>query len=88
MQEERVKLVNLKPSCREYQEVQNKFKKTCPSFIIEKVKSYGGDKVNSWAENINILSKYLFVRCLQSNTPFICQSPSTVQGGYKSNQIS
>ncbi|KGL95143.1 Poly [ADP-ribose] polymerase 14, partial [Charadrius vociferus] len=40
MQEERVKLVNLKPSCREYQEVQNKFKKTCPSFVIEKVKSY------------------------------------------------
>ncbi|KAM6398598.1 protein mono-ADP-ribosyltransferase PARP14 [Pluvialis apricaria] len=37
MQEERVKLVNLKPSCREYQEVQNKFKKTCPSFVIEKI---------------------------------------------------
>lgn len=42
MQEERVKLVNLKPSCQEYLEVQNKFKKTCPSFVIEKVKSYGG----------------------------------------------
>ncbi|KFW69278.1 Poly [ADP-ribose] polymerase 14, partial [Pygoscelis adeliae] len=40
MQEERVKLVNLKPSCQEYLEVQNKFKKTCPSFVIEKVKSY------------------------------------------------
>ncbi|NWQ95712.1 PAR15 polymerase, partial [Burhinus bistriatus] len=37
MQEERVKLVNLKPSCREYLEVQNKFKKTCPSFVIEKI---------------------------------------------------
>ncbi|NWY57574.1 PAR15 polymerase, partial [Chionis minor] len=37
MQEERVKLVNLKPSCREYLDVQNKFKKTCPSFVIEKI---------------------------------------------------
>ncbi|KAF1498393.1 Poly [ADP-ribose] polymerase 15, partial [Eudyptula minor novaehollandiae] len=37
MQEERVKLVNLKPSCQEYLEVQNKFKKTCPSFVIEKI---------------------------------------------------
>ncbi|NXO58353.1 PAR15 polymerase, partial [Aramus guarauna] len=37
MQEERIKLVNLKPSCQEYLEVQNKFKKTCPSFVIEKI---------------------------------------------------
>ncbi|KFQ91695.1 Poly [ADP-ribose] polymerase 14, partial [Nipponia nippon] len=38
MQEERVKLVNLKPSHQEYLDVQNKFRKTCPSFVIEKVK--------------------------------------------------
>ncbi|NXW32657.1 PAR15 polymerase, partial [Phaetusa simplex] len=37
MKEERVKLVNLKPSCREYVEVQNKFRKTCPNFVIEKI---------------------------------------------------
>ncbi|KFV58381.1 Poly [ADP-ribose] polymerase 14, partial [Gavia stellata] len=40
MQDQRVKLVNLKPSSQEYLEVQNKFKKNCPSFVIEKVKSY------------------------------------------------
>lgn len=44
MQKERVKLVNLKPSRQEYVEVQKKFKKTCPSFVIEKVKSYEGKK--------------------------------------------
>ncbi|KAM6268599.1 protein mono-ADP-ribosyltransferase PARP14 [Porphyrio hochstetteri] len=37
MQEQRVKLVNLTPSCQEYLEVQNKFKKTCPNFVIEKI---------------------------------------------------
>ncbi|XP_054685117.1 protein mono-ADP-ribosyltransferase PARP14-like [Grus americana] len=37
MQEERIKLVNLKPSCQEYVEVQNRFKRTCPSFVIEKI---------------------------------------------------
>ncbi|KFZ45404.1 Poly [ADP-ribose] polymerase 14, partial [Antrostomus carolinensis] len=37
MQNERVKLVNLKPSSQEYLDVQNKFSKTCPSFVIEKV---------------------------------------------------
>ncbi|XP_049670417.1 protein mono-ADP-ribosyltransferase PARP14-like isoform X2 [Accipiter gentilis] len=37
MQKERVKLVNLKPSSQEYLEVQKKFKKTCPSFVIEKI---------------------------------------------------
>ncbi|XP_074001335.1 protein mono-ADP-ribosyltransferase PARP14-like [Numenius arquata] len=37
MREERVKLVNLKPSSREYVEVQNRFKKTCPNFVIEKI---------------------------------------------------
>ncbi|NXJ64604.1 PAR15 polymerase, partial [Rostratula benghalensis] len=37
MQEERVKLVNLKTSSQEYLEVQNKFKKTCPNFVIEKI---------------------------------------------------
>uniref|UniRef100_A0A8C0AX93 Poly [ADP-ribose] polymerase n=1 Tax=Buteo japonicus TaxID=224669 RepID=A0A8C0AX93_9AVES len=37
MQKERVKLVNLKPSRQEYVEVQKKFKKTCPSFVIEKI---------------------------------------------------
>ncbi|XP_052648065.1 protein mono-ADP-ribosyltransferase PARP14-like isoform X2 [Harpia harpyja] len=37
MQKERVKLVNLKPSHQEYLEVQKKFKKTCPSFVIEKI---------------------------------------------------
>ncbi|XP_010163290.1 protein mono-ADP-ribosyltransferase PARP14, partial [Antrostomus carolinensis] len=37
MQNERVKLVNLKPSSQEYLDVQNKFSKTCPSFVIEKI---------------------------------------------------
>ncbi|XP_065494136.1 protein mono-ADP-ribosyltransferase PARP14 [Caloenas nicobarica] len=37
MQEEQVKLVNLKPSCQEYLNVQEKFKKTCPNFVIEKI---------------------------------------------------
>ncbi|XP_010074343.1 PREDICTED: poly [ADP-ribose] polymerase 14-like [Pterocles gutturalis] len=37
MHEERVKLVNLKPSYHEYLEVENKFKKTCPSFVVEKI---------------------------------------------------
>uniref|UniRef100_A0A8C3JT29 Poly [ADP-ribose] polymerase n=1 Tax=Calidris pygmaea TaxID=425635 RepID=A0A8C3JT29_9CHAR len=37
MRDERVKLVNLKPSSREYVEVQNRFKKTCPNFVIEKI---------------------------------------------------
>ncbi|KFV04093.1 Poly [ADP-ribose] polymerase 14, partial [Tauraco erythrolophus] len=40
MQDEQVKLVNLNASCLEYLEVQNKFKKTCSSFVIEKVKSH------------------------------------------------
>ncbi|KFQ87184.1 Poly [ADP-ribose] polymerase 14, partial [Phoenicopterus ruber ruber] len=40
MREERVKLVNLKTSCQEYVEVQDRFKRTCASFVIEKVKSY------------------------------------------------
>ncbi|KFP17630.1 Poly [ADP-ribose] polymerase 14, partial [Egretta garzetta] len=40
MQGKWVKLVNLNPSHPEYLEVQNKFKKTCPNFVIEKVKSY------------------------------------------------
>ncbi|KFW96686.1 Poly [ADP-ribose] polymerase 14, partial [Phalacrocorax carbo] len=38
MQGQRVKLVNLQPSCPEYANVQRKFKKTCPNFVIEKVK--------------------------------------------------
>ncbi|XP_075567608.1 protein mono-ADP-ribosyltransferase PARP14 isoform X2 [Pelecanus crispus] len=37
MREERVKLVNLNPSHQEYLEVQNKFKKTCSSFVIDKI---------------------------------------------------
>ncbi|XP_068263977.1 protein mono-ADP-ribosyltransferase PARP14-like isoform X2 [Nyctibius grandis] len=37
MQEERVKLVNLKASLQEYLDVQNKFKKTCSNFVIEKI---------------------------------------------------
>ncbi|XP_063197726.1 protein mono-ADP-ribosyltransferase PARP14-like isoform X2 [Chroicocephalus ridibundus] len=37
MKEERVKLVNLEPSCQEYLKVQNKFRKTCPNFVIEKI---------------------------------------------------
>ncbi|XP_009975706.1 PREDICTED: poly [ADP-ribose] polymerase 15-like, partial [Tauraco erythrolophus] len=37
MQDEQVKLVNLNASCLEYLEVQNKFKKTCSSFVIEKI---------------------------------------------------
>ncbi|NWS60815.1 PAR15 polymerase, partial [Chunga burmeisteri] len=37
MQKELVKLVNLKPSSQEYLEVQNKFNKTCSSFVIDKV---------------------------------------------------
>ncbi|NXY72092.1 PAR15 polymerase, partial [Glareola pratincola] len=37
MKDERVKLVNLKPSCQEYLEVKNKFRKTCPNFVIEKI---------------------------------------------------
>ncbi|KFP51669.1 Poly [ADP-ribose] polymerase 14, partial [Cathartes aura] len=40
MQKERVKLVNLEPSRQEYLEVQNTFKNTCPTFVIEKVKSW------------------------------------------------
>ncbi|KFR02239.1 Poly [ADP-ribose] polymerase 14, partial [Opisthocomus hoazin] len=38
MQGERVKLVNLKRTHQEYVEVQNRFKKTCPRSVIEKVK--------------------------------------------------
>ncbi|XP_035752221.1 protein mono-ADP-ribosyltransferase PARP14 isoform X3 [Egretta garzetta] len=38
MQGKWVKLVNLNPSHPEYLEVQNKFKKTCPNFVIEKIK--------------------------------------------------
>ncbi|KAM6307502.1 protein mono-ADP-ribosyltransferase PARP14 [Aegotheles albertisi] len=37
MKEEWVKLVDLKPSCQEYLEVQKKFKKTCPNFVIKKI---------------------------------------------------
>uniref|UniRef100_A0A8D0FE88 Poly [ADP-ribose] polymerase n=1 Tax=Strix occidentalis caurina TaxID=311401 RepID=A0A8D0FE88_STROC len=37
MEKERIKLVNLKPSCQEYLDVQDKFKKTCHSFVIEKI---------------------------------------------------
>ncbi|XP_074949069.1 protein mono-ADP-ribosyltransferase PARP14 [Phalacrocorax aristotelis] len=37
MQRQRVKLVNLQPSCPEYANVQKKFKKTCPNFVIEKI---------------------------------------------------
>uniref|UniRef100_A0A8C4TQ10 Poly [ADP-ribose] polymerase n=1 Tax=Falco tinnunculus TaxID=100819 RepID=A0A8C4TQ10_FALTI len=37
MQRERVKLVNLGPSHQEYLKVQDKFKKTCPRFVIEKI---------------------------------------------------
>ncbi|KFQ37830.1 Poly [ADP-ribose] polymerase 14, partial [Mesitornis unicolor] len=40
MQGQPVKVVNLKPTHQEYLEVQNRFKKTCPTFVIEKVKSY------------------------------------------------
>ncbi|KFV53412.1 Poly [ADP-ribose] polymerase 14, partial [Tyto alba] len=40
MQNKLVKLVNLNPSHQEYLEVQKKFKKTCPNFVIEKVKSW------------------------------------------------
>ncbi|XP_064012545.1 protein mono-ADP-ribosyltransferase PARP14-like [Pogoniulus pusillus] len=37
MQDQRVKLVNLKPSHEEYLEVEKKFKETCPYFLIEKI---------------------------------------------------
>nr|XP_009942545.1 PREDICTED: poly [ADP-ribose] polymerase 14-like [Opisthocomus hoazin] len=37
MQGERVKLVNLKRTHQEYVEVQNRFKKTCPRSVIEKI---------------------------------------------------
>ncbi|KAK2532383.1 poly [ADP-ribose] polymerase 14 [Columba livia] len=37
MQAQQVKLVDLKPSCQEYRNVQDKFKKTCPNFVIEKI---------------------------------------------------
>ncbi|CAN0224148.1 unnamed protein product [Bubo scandiacus] len=37
MEKERIKLVNLNPSCQEYLDVQDKFKKTCHSLVIEKI---------------------------------------------------
>ncbi|XP_026707999.1 poly [ADP-ribose] polymerase 14-like [Athene cunicularia] len=37
MENEHIKLVNLNTSCQEYVDVQNKFKKTCHSFVIEKI---------------------------------------------------
>ncbi|NXG68991.1 PAR15 polymerase, partial [Baryphthengus martii] len=37
MRKERVRLVNLKPSRQEYLEVRNRFQKTCPKFVIEKI---------------------------------------------------
>ncbi|OPJ79796.1 poly [ADP-ribose] polymerase 14 [Patagioenas fasciata monilis] len=37
MQAQQVKLVDLKPSCQEYLNVQDKFKKTCPNYVIEKI---------------------------------------------------
>lgn len=83
MQNEHVKLVNLKPSHPEYGTVEKMFKKTCPNFNIEKVISYGvgrGGNVNAWARNINILSKYLLIGCLQPNTPFVCQCPPRCTG--------
>ncbi|NXN16271.1 PAR14 polymerase, partial [Indicator maculatus] len=37
MQNEWVKMVNLQPSDQEYLDVQKKFKKTCPNFVIKKI---------------------------------------------------
>ncbi|XP_040418258.1 protein mono-ADP-ribosyltransferase PARP14-like isoform X1 [Cygnus olor] len=37
MQDERVKLITLKPSCQEYVEVQNRFQNTCHNLVIEKI---------------------------------------------------
>ncbi|XP_051478711.1 protein mono-ADP-ribosyltransferase PARP14-like [Apus apus] len=37
MKEERVKLVNLQPSCQEYLEVERQFRKSCPTMVIEKI---------------------------------------------------
>lgn len=39
MQNQRLKIVKLKPETREYRDVQEKFLKTCQSFRIEKVKT-------------------------------------------------
>lgn len=78
MQNEQVKVVQLKPSHPEYTKVEKMFNETCADFTIEKVISHGlgrGETVSGWARNINILSEYLLIRCLQPNTPFVCQSP-------------
>ncbi|XP_027318118.3 protein mono-ADP-ribosyltransferase PARP14 isoform X2 [Anas platyrhynchos] len=37
MQDERVKLVTLKPSCQEYMDVQTRFQRTCHNLVIEKI---------------------------------------------------
>lgn len=39
MQNQRLKIVELKPETREYKDVQEKFLKTCQSLKIEKVKA-------------------------------------------------
>lgn len=39
MENERLKIVELRPETREYRDVQKKFLETCQSFKIEKVKS-------------------------------------------------
>lgn len=75
MQNEHIKVVQLKPSHSEYTTVEKMFKATCPNFNIEKVIPYGVERrenVNTWARK-NILPKYLLIRCLQLNTPFVCQ---------------
>ncbi|XP_009471885.1 PREDICTED: poly [ADP-ribose] polymerase 14-like [Nipponia nippon] len=68
MQEERVKLVNLKPSHQEYLDVQNKFRKTCPSFVIEKIEriqnpflwqTYQIKKISLCAKNKNQINEKL-----------------------------
>lgn len=39
MENERVKIVELKPESKEYKDVQERFLQTCQSFKIEKVKA-------------------------------------------------
>ncbi|NWH63475.1 PAR14 polymerase, partial [Geococcyx californianus] len=70
MEKKRVKMVNLKPSCREYQEVQNKFQRTCPDFVILKIEriqnpflwqTYQIKKISLCAKNKNHNNeKFLF----------------------------
>ncbi|NXW86314.1 PAR14 polymerase, partial [Alopecoenas beccarii] len=69
MQNQRLKIVELKPETREYRDVQERFLKTCPSFRIEKIeriqnpflwkayqiKKCGMDKRNSNRNNERLL---------------------------------